>query len=311
MKGKIEVVIGPMYSGKTEELIRRVVRRNIAKQHGMIFKIFSDTRSKNENIVSRAGTSLKATTIRSARDALRYMGEKKDYVAFDEAQFFGEELFDVVNLFINRGTDVIVAGLNLDFRGNPFDNVMKIVAIADEIVLLKAVCVVCGRDATRTQRLILKNGEWVPASQSDPVFKVEGADVQTRYEPRCKDCWKVGDNMAKVGRHMDVIPEIYDDGKEAKGVEKRVLIGPKDGAPTFVMRHFTVKPGGFSPYHSHPWEHEVYILKGRGFLRTIEDEKPFESGDYVYVAPNEMHQFVNDSSDKILEFICVIPKSGA
>lgn len=309
MNGKIEAVIGPMYSGKTEELIRRVVRRNIARQRGTIFKISSDTRNKEKNVVSRAGTSLSATTVESARDTLKYLEENMDYVAFDEAQFFGEELFNVVNLFIGRGTDVIVAGLNLDFRGEPFNNVMKIVAIADEVVLLKAVCVVCGKDATRTQRLILKEGQWLPASLNDPIFKVEGEDVQTRYEPRCKDCWKVGDNMAKVGKHMDVTPEIYDDGKEAKGVEKRVLIGPKDGAPTFIMRHFTMKAGGFTPHHSHPWEHEVYILKGKGFLRTNVGKKPFETGDYVFVPPNEIHQFVNDS-DETLEFVCVIPKSG-
>ena len=192
LKGKVEIAIGPMYSGKTEELIRRVVRRNIAKQRGMIFKISSDTRSKDDNVISRAGTSLKATTIDRASGAIEYLSDNLNYVAFDEAQFFDGELVDVVNSFVDSGTDVIVAGLNLDFRGEPFDNVMKIVAIADEVVLLKAVCVVCGKDATRTQRLILKDGKWVPASLSDPVFKVEGEDVQVRYEPRCKNCWKVG-----------------------------------------------------------------------------------------------------------------------
>ncbi len=192
LNGKIEAVIGPMYSGKTEELIRRVVRRNIARQHGMIFKISSDKRTKGENVTSRAGTSLIATTVDSAKDTLKFLGENMDYVAFDEAQFFCEDLFEVVNLFVKHGTDVIVAGLNLDFRSEPFDNVMKIVAIADEIVLLKAVCVVCGEDATRTQRLILKEGQWLPASLNDPIFKVEGEDVQIRYEPRCKDCWRGG-----------------------------------------------------------------------------------------------------------------------
>ncbi len=114
--------------------------------------------------------------------------------------------------------------------------------------------------------------------------------------------------MSKVGNHMNVEAKIYDDGKVAKGVEKRVLIGPDDGAPTFIMRHFRVKPSGFSPHHSHNWEHEVYVLKGKGFLRTDEGEKPFKAGDYVFVPPNETHQFVNDSSE-ILEFICVIPKN--
>ena len=192
LKGKVEIAIGPMYSGKTEELIRRVVRRNIAKQRGMIFKISSDTRSKDDNVISRAGTFLKAKTIERSSDALKYLNDNLNYVAFDEAQFFDEELVEVVNSFVDFGTDVIVAGLNLDFRGKPFDNVMKVVAISDEVVLLTAVCMVCGKDATRTQRLISKNGEWIPASLSDPIFKVEGEDVQVRYEPRCKNCWKVG-----------------------------------------------------------------------------------------------------------------------
>ncbi len=192
-KGKIEVVIGPMYSGKTEELIRRVVRRTIARQKGVIFKISSDTRTKEEKVISRAGTSLEAKVVDAASDALKYVDEGFDYVAFDEVQFFDDKIVDVVKEFVNHGTDVIVAGLNLDFRGEPFESVMKIAAISDEIALLKAVCVVCGEDATRTQRLILKNGKWMPASKSDPVFKVEGEDIQIKYEPRCKDCWEVGE----------------------------------------------------------------------------------------------------------------------
>ena len=192
-KGKIEVVIGPMYSGKTEELIRRVVRRTIARQKGVIFKISSDTRTKEEKVISRAGTSLEAKVVDAASDALKYVDEGFDYVAFDEVQFFDDKIVGVVKEFVNHGTDVIVAGLNLDFRGEPFESVMKIAAISDEIALLKAVCVVCGEDATRTQRLILKNGKWMPASKSDPVFKVEGEDIQIKYEPRCKDCWEVGE----------------------------------------------------------------------------------------------------------------------
>ena len=191
-KGKVEVVIGPMYSGKTEELIRRVVRRNIARQKGVIFKISSDTRVKEKKVISRAGTSLKANVVNNSSEALKYLDENLDYVAFDEVQFFDDKIVDTVKKFVDAGTDVIAAGLNLDFRGEPFGNVMKIAAIADEIALLKAVCVVCGKDATRTQRLILKDGKWLPASKSDPVFKVEGADVQVKYEPRCKDCWEVG-----------------------------------------------------------------------------------------------------------------------
>jgi len=193
LKGTLEAVIGPMYAGKTEELIRRVMRRKIAKQNGIIFKITSDTRNSEEMIISRAGTHLEAKLISKADDARMYINDKLDYVAFDEIQFFGSDLVDVVKSFIDVGTDVITSGLNLDFRSEPFDNVMKIVAMADEIALLKAVCVVCGKDATLTQRLIMKDGKWRPASTKDPIFKVEGSDVETKYEPRCKDCWKVGE----------------------------------------------------------------------------------------------------------------------
>ncbi len=193
MKGTVEAVIGPMYSGKTEELIRRVVRRTIAKQHGEIFKISSDTRNMNDEIVSRAGTYLKARIIPSSYEAEFYVNDKLDYVSFDEIQFFDDGIVQVIEKFVDSGTDVIVAGLNLDFRAQPFDNVMRVVAMADEIALLKAVCVVCGNDATLTQRLIFKDGKWIPASTKDPVFKVDGSDVDIRYEPRCKDCWKVGD----------------------------------------------------------------------------------------------------------------------
>lgn len=192
-KGTLEVVIGPMYSGKTEELIRRVVRRSIARQKGKIFKISSDTRTVGNTVISRAGTSLTADVVGSSAETEFLIDKKLDYVAFDEAQFFDAGLVEVIKKFVDAGTDVIAAGLNLDFRGEVFENVMHVVSIADEIVLLKAVCMACGNDATRTQRLILKDGEWVPASLKDPIFKVEGSDLQTSYEPRCKDCWKVGE----------------------------------------------------------------------------------------------------------------------
>jgi quercetin dioxygenase-like cupin family protein len=115
--------------------------------------------------------------------------------------------------------------------------------------------------------------------------------------------------LSEVGSHENVIPEIIDDGKVARGVEKRVLIGPKNDAPNYIMRHFRIFSGGFTPDHSHPWEHEVYILKGSGTLKTSEGKKAFKAGDYVFVKPDEKHQFINDSKEA-LEFICVIPKYG-
>ncbi len=93
---------------------------------------------------------------------------------------------------------------------------------------------------------------------------------------------------------------------EAPGVTVRWVISGKDGAPNFAMRVFEVEPGAASPFHTHPWEHEVYILDGKGYVRGKDDKMPFSEGDVVFVAPNEKHQFVNDG-DSVLRFICVIP----
>jgi quercetin dioxygenase-like cupin family protein len=94
--------------------------------------------------------------------------------------------------------------------------------------------------------------------------------------------------------------------KEAKGVTMRVLMSDKDGAPNFIMRVFEIEPGGYSPYHSHPWEHEVYVLKGEGFVREKGVDHPVKKGHFALVAPGEEHQFVN-RGDEPFRFICVIP----
>ena len=111
------------------------------------------------------------------------------------------------------------------------------------------------------------------------------------------------DNMTRVK------PRLFDDGTTVRGAEKRVLIGPAAGAPNFVMRHFTVAKGGYSPNHSHAWEHEVYILAGRGTVRFSGGSRPVGPGDFVYVPPMDDHQFVN-AGDAPLEFICVVPTQG-
>jgi len=111
-----------------------------------------------------------------------------------------------------------------------------------------------------------------------------------------------------VGKHEDINPEIMNDGKVVKGVEKRILIGLKAGAPNYIMRHFKINSGGFTPDHAHPWEHEVYVLSGNGILKTSEGEKAIKAGDYVFISENEKHQFC--AQDGPIEFICVIPKYG-
>lgn len=193
MKGRLEIIIGPMYSGKTEELIRRITRRRIAKQEGLVFKPVIDTRDKSF-VKSRAGTVIEAISISEISDIFKHLEKRKvNFIAIDEIQFFSETIYDVLESVLNKNIDVLSSGLNLDFKGEPFKSVEDLVIRADDITLLKAVCVVCGKDATRTQRLILKNGSWLPASKSDDVILIDGSIESVRYEPRCRDCWEILD----------------------------------------------------------------------------------------------------------------------
>jgi quercetin dioxygenase-like cupin family protein len=115
--------------------------------------------------------------------------------------------------------------------------------------------------------------------------------------------------MVTVGKKDTVQPRIYDDAPAVRGVEKRVLIGPKQGAPRFVMRHFTLAPRGYSPEHAHPWEHELYILSGKGRVRFSDGAAELAAGDFVFVPPMDRHQFLN-TGDEPFEFLCVVPVSG-
>jgi len=115
--------------------------------------------------------------------------------------------------------------------------------------------------------------------------------------------------MVITGKSADVPPLDLHNGKTIFHVEKRVLIGPAQGAPNYVMRLFTLGKGGATPHHTHPWEHEVFIVRGDCLVRTVDGEKTVTAGDFVYVPPNEEHQFVN-AGESPLEFICVVPKEG-
>jgi quercetin dioxygenase-like cupin family protein len=115
--------------------------------------------------------------------------------------------------------------------------------------------------------------------------------------------------MVITGNKDAVSPRNYDDAPAVRGVQKRVLIGPRQGAPRFVMRHFTVAPQGHSPEHAHPWEHEVYVLSGRGRVRFDDGAVEVGPGDFVFVPPMDKHQFLN-AGDKPLEFLCVVPSQG-
>jgi thymidine kinase len=177
--GWIELICGSMFSGKSEELIRRVRRADFAKQNIKVFKPQIDNRYSKEEIVSHNGTAFRAQPISDAKEIIHYIDADVDVIAIDEVQFFSDDIVDIVQMLANSGYRVIVAGLDQDFRGEPFGPMPKLLSIAELVTKLQAVCAVCGSPASRTQRLI--NGE--PASYNDPVILVGAAES---YEPRCR-----------------------------------------------------------------------------------------------------------------------------
>ncbi|MHC0036537.1 thymidine kinase [Pseudoneobacillus sp. C159] len=177
--GWVEVICGSMFSGKSEELIRRVRRTQFAKQKIVVFKPQLDNRYANEAIVSHNGTSFIAIPIARSTDIFQYIDADVDVIAIDEVQFFDAEITNVVQQLADSGHRVIAAGLDQDFRGEPFGPMPNIMAIAELVTKLQAVCAVCGSPASRTQRLI--NGR--PASYHDPIILVGASEA---YEPRCR-----------------------------------------------------------------------------------------------------------------------------
>jgi thymidine kinase len=179
--GSVEVITGSMFCGKTDEMIRRLRRAAIAKQKVQVFKPEIDIRYDEVKVVSHAGNHFDATPISSSADIEANLAAETTVVAIDEAQFLDDEIVDVVNRLAEKGLRVIVGGLDLDFRGEPFGSMPKLISQAEEVDKLHAICMVCGEDASRTQRLV--NGE--PAHYDDPVVIV-GADEM--YEARCRKC---------------------------------------------------------------------------------------------------------------------------
>jgi len=180
--GWIEVITGPMFAGKSEELIRRIRRLEYAKKKVVTFKPVIDDRFSKTDVVTHLQNHAKAVVVSSSKDILPYLGEKSiDAVAIDEGNFFDEGLVEVCDTLANRGVRVIVAGLDMDFRGEPFPVMASIMAKAEFITKLTAICVVCGAPATLTQRIV--NG--VPASYDEPTIKVGSSES---YEPRCRHC---------------------------------------------------------------------------------------------------------------------------
>ncbi len=189
--GWIEVVCGPMFAGKTEEIIRRIRRLEYAKKTVLVFKPSIDNRYSESEIVSHNKTKAKSININKAKEILDYVKEGVDAVVIDEAQFLDNDVIWVSEVLADRGIRVIIGGLDHDFRGEPFGPMPQLLAIAEFVQKLTAVCVVSGQPATRTQRLI--NGK--PASFDDPIVLVGAAEA---YEPRSRDCHEVKNKPNKI-----------------------------------------------------------------------------------------------------------------
>lgn len=177
--GWIEVICGSMFSGKTEELIRRLRRAQIARQKIQVFKPAIDLRYTDKAIASHNGLQENAIPVNNSEELRAHLDPTVDVVAIDEVQFFDVAVVDVCNDLADQGKRVICAGLDMDFRGVPFGPIPQLLAIAERVDKLQAICVVCGADASRTQRLIA--GE--PAYFDDPIVLVGASEV---YEARCR-----------------------------------------------------------------------------------------------------------------------------
>ncbi len=183
-RGSIELICGSMFSGKTEELIRRLRRAVIAKQQVEVFKPVIDTRYHNARVTSHNGADFEARPVDTPADIVSLLNPGTTVVAIDEVQFFEPGIIDLCEQLAEEGKRVICAGLDTDFRGVPFGPMPDLMARAEDVDKLHAICVVCGEEASRTQRLI--NGE--PAAFDDPVVLVGAAEV---YEARCRQCHEV------------------------------------------------------------------------------------------------------------------------
>ncbi len=180
----LEMIVGSMFSGKSEELIRRVKRAQIARQEVLVVKPEIDTRSKQERVVAHNGHSVDCSSVRHSSEILRCVGPQTHFVAVDEVQFFDDEIIRVCQTLVNQGKRVVCAGLDQDFRGEPFGAVPILLALAEDVTKLNAICVVCGSAASRTQRLI----DGRPANYSDPIILI---GAEEHYEARCVRCHQV------------------------------------------------------------------------------------------------------------------------
>lgn len=189
-EGWIEAICGCMFAGKTEELIRRINVLSYAKKKILIIKPNIDNRYSDTEVVSHAGEKVPCVVVKKAADILSHVSPQTDVVAIDEVQFFDDDVIDVCEYLADAGIRVMVAGLDTDFRNEPFGCMPSLLTRAEFVTKLTAVCARCGAPATRTQRII--NGR--PASFNDPVILVGAKEA---YEPRCRHCHEVANKPAK------------------------------------------------------------------------------------------------------------------
>jgi thymidine kinase len=184
--GYIEVISGCMFAGKTEELIRRIKVLEFAKKNVLVFKPALDNRYSDTKVVSHGGSSVDSIVVENSRAILDYVNDDTDVVAIDEVQFFDKEIMLVCDYLAKKGVRVMAAGLDTDFRAEPFGVMPQLITDAEFVTKLTAVCMKCGAPATRTQRLV--NGK--PASYHDPIILVGASES---YEARCRHCHEVVD----------------------------------------------------------------------------------------------------------------------
>ncbi len=183
--GSVELIVGPMYAGKSEELIRRVNRARIAGLKVLVFKPTIDARYSFASITSHNGKQMGCIAVRDEKEILTFIErEKFDVLAIDEGQFFDYGLLDVCQKAANMGKRVIVSGLDMNFRGEPFGVMPSLMAIAEYVTKLTAICMVCKRPASKSQRLV----DGKPAPYDDPVIQV---GARESYEARCRKCHEI------------------------------------------------------------------------------------------------------------------------
>ena len=174
-KGRIEVICGSMFSGKTEELIRRIRRAKIAKQNVIICKPSIENRYDKDKVVSHNMIAINCIAVEDTNDIIE-LCQDKDVVGIDEAQFFNNSLVDVCNLLANQGVRVIIAALDMDYEGNPFEPIPQLMSIAEDVTKVRAICIKCGDLANYSYRTIDKDDQILLGEKS-------------KYEARCRNCF--------------------------------------------------------------------------------------------------------------------------